>query len=530
MKANLVAVFLFLGSSFLFGKNTPIEQVIKSNPKPKGCIEVTSDFSKQQLFDQEQLRALNGKKIEKVELWYTQFKENPKFDQVALNEKRIALLKKAYPALNDPTIEWVWKEQTGATTKEEANDYFHGFRIFSSDDLTTQQRFELDDASNPYSYFTVNASTGGDFTFKNGVIHVPANAVVDPQGNSISGNYTIRFKEYRNAAQIAYSGIPMTYFQGDQELAFNSGGMYEIYGNQNGTELVLQKNITIDYNCTSQLPQLNFYALDPETGLWNKKESNLFEQKEKDGTIAVQGQPAVVEEQKVRLETINPVNNQKEEVKELKASVTDTDVKMSLSPLLWKDYQELEEDQPTFVKNALLEKDAANHKLSVKKDQYDAFLTKLFRTKIHGGFENNTGRTLLAEGADLNHTYPNMIRELNSPSFGVYNCDQQYSIPDLFVLSPKYIDQATGKAIDQLFVACVIDKKINGSFSFDPKQIRYSKKNNNELILFTKNNQVFHVSAEELAKAANDKSPTLALTNISSEVKTSDDLKNYLKL
>lgn len=149
-------------------------------------------------------------------------------------------------------------------------------------------------------------------------------------------------------------------------------------------------------------------------------------------------------------------------------------------------------------------------------------------------FFENTDRkssTLLAEGNDPGHTYPDIVKGLNIESFGVYNCDQIYRLPNRVIITAKYIDEQ-GNEIKNLHVLSMIDLKYNGAFSFDPKSFICDAKGRNVLVLFSKKGELYVLDENEFAKMNIQKSGhyTFKMKNVTNEIKSTGDLTNYLGL
>ena len=123
-----------------------------------------------------------------------------------------------------------------------------------------------------------------------------------------------------------------------------------------------------------------------------------------------------------------------------------------------------------------------------------------------------------------------MIKGLKSRSFGVYNCDQVYRISNRITLRPKYVDQ-NGNQIKNQYVLCVVDLNYNGSFSYNPNSITVNKKGKNVLLLFTEDKRLFVLSEGEYQKMNKDYSqPTIVMTDMTSELSSTEALKEYLNL
>jgi len=146
--------------------------------------------------------------------------------------------------------------------------------------------------------------------------------------------------------------------------------------------------------------------------------------------------------------------------------------------------------------------------------------------------ENNRfANTLLAEGSNEEHTYPAIVKGLNSPDFGVYNCDQIYQMEQPLVLSPTYVDEK-GTEITSKHVVCVMDLNFNGSFSFHPNNITCNGTGKNVILLFTENKDVFMLSEDKFNQIdlVGNFRPVFNMKDMTSVIKTSDDLKDYLKI
>jgi hypothetical protein len=142
---------------------------------------------------------------------------------------------------------------------------------------------------------------------------------------------------------------------------------------------------------------------------------------------------------------------------------------------------------------------------------------------------NRQNATLLAEGADAGHTYPDIVKGLNVESFGVYNCDQIYRLPNRVEIIANYVD-TDGKALNNLHVLSMIDLQYNGAFSFDPKKFICDAKGQNVLALFTKEGELYLLEKSEFAKMNIQKSGqyTFTMKNMTNEIKNTIDLANYL--
>ena len=123
------------------------------------------------------------------------------------------------------------------------------------------------------SYYCEN-EVGGEFTHSSGsTIVVPKNAFVDINGNSLDGKIELRYREFHDPIDFMLSGIPMTYDSAGTEYTFESAGMIEIYGYQNGQpiELANDKPIRIEMHPKDGSSRFNLYELDTSSGAWEYK-------------------------------------------------------------------------------------------------------------------------------------------------------------------------------------------------------------------------------------------------------------------
>ncbi len=425
-------------------KQLEIEKVV---PKERNCVEIPSSFSHETILESKSLNKLQSKKIKRVELIYTRFKENENLDQVQLNEDRMYRLNQLLPRLKNDHPEIVWIEQTGAKSSAEAANYFHGLRIYTDGESVKAifTRISREDKSNPTSMFTVDNSVGGDFSHPSGtLINIPLDAVVYEDGKKVIGNYTISYREYRDPAEMAFSGIPMTYHDKTGDYQFNSAGMYEIRGTKDGKQLKLQKDIIVDFNCTKNETDINFYEMDDNSGQWTLLRSDLFAEP---GSSQISQSTGVV-----------PVGVSRSELQLTRGIAPDTEYP----------------DNPQ---------------------------------------------------------YSNIVNGLISSNFGVYNCDQIYRVANKISISPKFLDASTKKQIkDQSFV-CLIDKAINASFTFPPKEITCNSQGENVFLLFTKDGKTYLIKSEKDKRMdLNSNEPEFIMEDITDQVKTSKDLKQLLSI
>lgn len=124
----------------------------------------------------------------------------------------------------------------------------------------------------PYTSYKVNADKGKVIVHQktNSKITIPQKAFVNKQGEDIVGDVEIQYREFHNQADIITSGIPMTYDSAGVRYHFESAGMIDIKGFQNGEPVFInpKKEITIEFNSQYKDDKYNMYRLDTLAQNW----------------------------------------------------------------------------------------------------------------------------------------------------------------------------------------------------------------------------------------------------------------------
>ncbi len=324
---------------------------------------------------------------------------------------------------------------------------------------------------------------------KGTILHIPKNCFVDATGELIQETVNLKYREFKNSADMAFSKIPMMY---DEESFFNSSGMFEIEGNANGkpVNIAAQKQIVIDYALAKQNPDIQFFNLNEVNQKWEK------------------------------VQEIEPIN--------LKINNSDIETKK-----VWVDGNLVQEQE--WVDGELVKDNNWNAEFwenaqdSVFVDTAFFNNRQNFQPLIIEDDGNRDSGTLLAEGMNVGHTYPAIIKGLNIDNFGVYNCDQIYRVKDRVSIAAKYIDKE-GQTIKSASVLSMIDLNYNGAFSFAPRQFICSATGENALVLFTKKGKIYLLDKEQFKEMNIKKSGEYIFTmkDMTEEIKNTDDLATYL--
>lgn len=146
-----------------------------------------------------------------------------------------------------------------------------------------------------FTVFRADATKEQTFVLPHGGhLKVPKGAFVDAQGNAVTGEVTLRYREFHNAADIFLSGIPMKYDSaGNRQL--ETAGMFELRGSQNDKEVFVKKGASLEVRLASFAPENDYmaYALDENARNWrflayNRGESNAEKIKLRQKVAALQ--------------------------------------------------------------------------------------------------------------------------------------------------------------------------------------------------------------------------------------------------
>lgn len=130
-----------------------------------------------------------------------------------------------------------------------------------------------------YNLATVNAQNGGIVRLGSSDVIVPTNAFVDKDGNLISGDVELRYKEYKDVLDIFLSGIPMEYDSAGVSYTFESNGMFELNGFQNNEAVAIapNKSLEVKMDIEEQKPGFSEYYLNEDTGNWEFLNGQRYE-------------------------------------------------------------------------------------------------------------------------------------------------------------------------------------------------------------------------------------------------------------
>jgi hypothetical protein len=119
--------------------------------------------------------------------------------------------------------------------------------------------------------YKVDNSKGAEIKHTTGSkIKIPKSSFVNKKGEDIQGEVEILYREIHDQAEIIASGIPMRYDSAGKEFTFESAGMFEIKGYQNGEPVFIKhdKPLTVEFNSKQPEDRFNQYFLDTVAKNW----------------------------------------------------------------------------------------------------------------------------------------------------------------------------------------------------------------------------------------------------------------------
>lgn len=123
-----------------------------------------------------------------------------------------------------------------------------------------------------YTTTTIAAQSGGVMVNpnSNSIVRIPADAFVDAEGQKVTGEVVVSYREFMNPAEFIVSGIPMSYTENGETNYFESAGMVEINAAADGKEVFLAEGKTIDVllNATEDKGTFDVWNFDDGSGTW----------------------------------------------------------------------------------------------------------------------------------------------------------------------------------------------------------------------------------------------------------------------
>ncbi len=188
------------------------------------------------------------------------------------SQKRFGSLIKSYPAVTNPYRRTSWRTKSIVwVAMASVVLVYYVIKGESSEGFIRPPFEEVNIATTDYS---VDASKGGDFTYKSGTkIVVAENSFLDKNGNVVKGNVDLKYREFRDPIDFFLSGIPMQYDSAGTKFEFESAGMIEIKAFKEGNALTMNPNspVKVQLITTGDASDFNLYYLDTVAGNWAYK-------------------------------------------------------------------------------------------------------------------------------------------------------------------------------------------------------------------------------------------------------------------
>lgn len=358
----------------------------------------------------------------------------------------------------------------------------------------------------PQQSYTLKAETGGTFVTSTGTkIKIPQDAFVDKNGNKITGDVTVSFKEMHTPAEIIASGIPMQYVNNGKTENFESAGMFEITGHKNNEpiEIAKDKSIGVDLVSMKQDKNFNYYEFDTTEGQWKELAKNV--------TVAENdNKKAGLEKLEAMVVPSKPIEPEKTDASSL---VVDLDVNYVLYPhmkefsgILWQyagtdPSKSPEKNRDIFTANwkyidlepvsEAVDNNLFNLTIKTADKTYTAVMKPVLSGKKYETAKNNflkkkneylkvlearenEGERLKREG--------DFMRVLTVKEFGIYNCDRYYGDNLTYALEWDYeVDGTVDKSTQKVFHICKTDNSVVYYYP-NTKDLRFDPNKENCLV------------------------------------------------
>lgn len=453
---------------------------------------------------------------------------------------------------------------------------------------TSVKRNKFDQLQQPFERVLINAESGGHFKMKDSQSEVvfPANCFVDSDGNAIRGMVEIRYREFRNPAEMAFSQIPMFYYENGEELAFNSAGMFEVRGFVNNEPVQMKpgESFLVNYNVVAPLDSCYFFKFDESDSLWDKKNLIDFGLAQgssvdivKENTLAEMPLGSGVLQGKIL------VNDSEELVGDAQIQVFERSQYIegpNMSPLhnlqprngmyymdgltagaytlvasrsgclpVIVDSVVIYERGTSQVDFTLLTNERVKNNERKNKRMPKSLQTSGVRYPTSSSYiiqepqlRNNANARVLSFTVDENPIGgQNNLREKNisntiasglvAEGFGIYNCDQVNRIENKIDVNP-YFQTAAGVLLVGHVFATLIDYSINAAFDFHNSSIRMNRSGRNALLVLVDKKILYMISSDDLAKLRIQESGDyiIPLQEITDQVNSPSDLAVQLGL
>lgn len=150
----------------------------------------------------------------------------------------------------------------------------------------------------PYHQYKVNTKRGGTISYPTGTkITFKPDCFVDKNGNPVTGNVEVQYREMHDAVDFFLAGVPMAYDSAGTTYQLESAGMLEVAAFINGEVVYLKKDKPMEVQMASSMggTDYNLYYFDTIAGNWVYQGKDKVapmpyekEQRKKDSLAALQ--------------------------------------------------------------------------------------------------------------------------------------------------------------------------------------------------------------------------------------------------
>lgn len=370
----------------------------------------------------------------------------------------------------------------------------------------------------------ISVANGTTFSSETGSeIEIPENAFVDKNGNAVTGDVKIVYKEIRSITDIIANDVDMTYDSAGTTHYFKTAGMFDIRALKDGEELQLKKDkkINISYASFANDENYNFYSF--KDGKWIFEEASTVEKEQE------------------------PQNHNDNLIKPVKADpsndlIIDAPVKYAhiaeLKPyqsITWKYAGDKTKEQiikllSNRIKNPSIDKTTKKgiykYTFTIKKVMHEIFIQPVFTGKAYAN-------AMQQFNASTNRETPAMRKRPTSIStMGLKNYDIIFGGPTLYVQA-KYKVKSTianevinaDPSVFHIAANNVVVKQRNNG------KIKYFSELENRLVAILPGNRVAVLNNEDFVKQINNQKDTkveFELTLLDKKVESINELDQII--
>ncbi|MEM6816834.1 MAG: hypothetical protein AAF600_21005 [Bacteroidota bacterium] len=378
-----------------------------------------------------------------------------------------------------------------------------------------------------FEIFKIVGSEGDTiFTLSGSEIMVPKSAFLDRNGNKVEDTVMLAFKEYRNAIDIALSGIAMRI---SDSVMLESRGMFSLEAFQEGNLLKANSENRIRVNYLNRIHDAdykNYYLNNQEK--WEEVRSEKVKTRFK-----ILGNYSVFPEleplKDIEWEFFGPVNDSSQNslftliyddpiLKE-----NDTFFDLSLSPYVKVTSVTLSYGPDSTIysfQGDELEADttiAAEPSLDFRIKNVNGDISKFYSNYIDAYEKRN-----IKELENKTDSIGNFTEAFSSEmamnvfyldDFGTWNCDRPFPLSDYLVVDPTFIN-TKGEELEYNQIIA-INESINTVFRFSKEEMKFQNGGDYKLFCITEDNTLYHSSVKIDSKVSNIEMEEVKLKEVS---------------